>query len=64
MPAEWHRVHRISSMVINYLAEVRTDETIQISSGPSRDHSQYIQGTRQEDGKAIFRTRFDYDVTK
>jgi medium-chain acyl-[acyl-carrier-protein] hydrolase len=61
MPAEWHRVHRIKSMVINYLSEVRTDETMKISSGPARDHSQFIQGNREEDGKTIFRTRFDYD---
>jgi len=64
LPAEWHRAHRISSMVINYLSEVRTDETIMISIGAARDHSQFIQGNREEDGKAIFRTRFDYDVTK
>jgi acyl-ACP thioesterase len=61
MPAEWHLAHRINSMVINYLSEVRRDETIKISSGPARDHSQFIQGSREEDGKAIFRTRFDFD---
>jgi medium-chain acyl-[acyl-carrier-protein] hydrolase len=63
LPAEWHKSHRIKSMVINYLSEVRTDETIKISTGISGDHSQLIQGTR-EDGKAIFRMRFDYEVTK
>jgi len=60
LSSDWHRTHRIRSMVINYLSEVKADETIKISSGPPGDHSLLIQGTRQEDGKAIFRTRMDY----
>jgi medium-chain acyl-[acyl-carrier-protein] hydrolase len=64
LPAEWHKTHRIKSMVINYLSEVRGDETIKISTSPEGDQSQLIQGNREEDGKAIFRTRFDYDITK
>lgn len=61
LPVDWHKIHRINAMVINYLAEVRTDDSITISSGPVRNQSQLIQGNREEDGKAIFRTRFDYD---
>jgi acyl-ACP thioesterase len=61
LPSEWHREHRIRSMVINYLSEVRADETLEISSGPGREQSHIIQGTRKGDGKTIFRTRFDYD---
>lgn len=60
LPVEWHREHRITSMVINYLAEVKEDETIKISTGLPGDHSQFIQGNREEDGKVIFRTRLDY----
>ncbi len=63
LTSEWHREHRIRSMVINYLSEVRANETIKISSGPSGDHSHLIQGARLEDGKTIFRTRFDYEQT-
>jgi medium-chain acyl-[acyl-carrier-protein] hydrolase len=59
LPVEWHKAHRIKSMVINYLSEVRGDEAIRISTGPAGEHSQFIQGNREEDGKAIFRTRFD-----
>ena len=61
IPMEWHRTHRIKSMLINYLAEVRTDDTVKISTGTANEHSQFIQGNR-EDGKAIFRTRLDCDV--
>jgi len=64
LPSEWHRAHRIRSMIINYLSEVRADETIQLASGPDQDQSHFIQGTRQEDGKAIFRTRFDWEEVK
>jgi medium-chain acyl-[acyl-carrier-protein] hydrolase len=60
LSSEWHRERRIRSMVINYLAEVKADETIKIASGPGKDDSHFIQGTR-EDGKAIFRTRFDWE---
>jgi medium-chain acyl-[acyl-carrier-protein] hydrolase len=59
-PAEWHRSHRIRSMLINYLAEVKTDDTVKISSGLTSDNSVQIQGNR-EDGKAIFRTRMVFD---
>ena len=60
LPAEWHRSHRISSMIINYLSEVRPDETIQISKGDLEGHSQFIQGMK-EDGKPIFRMRMDWE---
>jgi hypothetical protein len=49
-------------MVINYLSEVMADETIQIATGPGGDHSQLIQGTRERDGKAMFRTRMDWGI--
>ena len=57
---EWHGTHEIRSMVINYLSEVRADETILIASGPDHEQSHLFQGAR-EDGKAIFRARFDCD---
>jgi medium-chain acyl-[acyl-carrier-protein] hydrolase len=60
LPAEWHRERRIKSMVINYLAEVRGDETIKISCGPDSDQFAFIQGNKEDDGKAIFRTRLDW----
>jgi medium-chain acyl-[acyl-carrier-protein] hydrolase len=63
LPATWHRSHRISSMIINYLSEVRPDETLQISKGVPEGHSQFIQGMR-EDGKAIFRMRMDFENRK
>jgi medium-chain acyl-[acyl-carrier-protein] hydrolase len=61
LSSEWHRTHRIRTMVINYLAEVTADETILIATGPGNDHSVIIQGVREEDGKAIFRTRLDWE---
>jgi acyl-ACP thioesterase len=61
LPAEWHRTHRIKGMVINYISEVRADESIKISTGLHNDRSAFIQGTR-EDGKAIFRTRLDWVI--
>lgn len=61
LSAEWHKTHRIRSMVINYLSEVKADEMILIATGPARDHSQVIQGSRQGDGKTIFRTRMDWE---
>lgn len=57
---EWHRTHQIRSMVINYLSEVKAEETIQITTGPESDHSLLIQGTRESDGKVIFRTRVEW----
>lgn len=62
LPSAWHREHRIRSMVINYLSEVRGDETLQIATGPEGDHSMLIQGTREGDGKMIFRMRFDWGI--
>jgi acyl-ACP thioesterase len=61
LPAEWHKAHRIHSMVINYLSEVMTDAGIKISTGAGPGQSQLIQGTREEDGKAVFRTRFEHE---
>jgi len=61
LPSAWHREHRIRSMIINYLSEVRADEALQISSGPGREQSHDIQGTREGDGKVIFRTRFGFE---
>jgi hypothetical protein len=46
--------------VINYLSELRADETLQIAVGPEENHSLVIQGTRERDGKGIFRTRVDW----
>ena len=62
LSTEWHREHRISSLVINYLSEVRADEMIKIATGPGGGHSLLIQGTRASDGKAIFRTRVDWEI--
>jgi acyl-ACP thioesterase len=62
LPSEWHRAHRIRGMVINYLSEVKADESIQISTGPESDHSILIQGSRESDGKAIFRTRIEWGI--
>ena len=59
MPAEWHRSHRIKTLVINYLSEVDSDEIIQIATGPSGENSVIVQGMK-EDGKIIFRTRLDF----
>lgn len=61
LPAEWHRNHQIKAMVINYLAEVKTDDIVKICTGTAQEHSQFIQGNR-EDGKAIFRTRLDWGI--
>lgn len=61
LPLEWHRNHRIRSMVINYLSELTAEETISISTGPGKGNSVSIQGTK-EDGKAIFRTRIDWEM--
>jgi medium-chain acyl-[acyl-carrier-protein] hydrolase len=62
LSSEWHRTHRIRTMVINYLAEVKADDTMQIATGQGNDHSVIIQGAREEDGKAIFRTRMDWET--
>ena len=59
MPADWHHEHRIRTLVINYLAEVQSEEMIEISTGPAGENAEIVQGTR-EDGKVIFRTRMDY----
>jgi acyl-ACP thioesterase len=59
---EWHRVHRITGMVINYLSELRADETLQIATGPEEDRSLVIQGTREGDAKGIFRMRVDWMI--
>jgi acyl-ACP thioesterase len=59
LSSDWHRSHRISELIINYIAEVRPDETILIARGPAGEHSQSVQGLR-EDGKVIFRTRIDF----
>ena len=61
MPSDWHRSHRINTMVINYLSEVKTDDTMEIATGPGSDHSQVIQGVRESDGKIVFRTRLDFE---
>lgn len=61
LSSEWHRKHKIIGMVINYLSELRADETLQIATGPEGDHSILIQGTRESDGKTIFRTRIDWE---
>lgn len=61
LSSEWHRTHRITGMVINYLSEVMADETIEISVGPCEDQSQHIQGLRKSDNKTIFRSRFDLE---
>jgi medium-chain acyl-[acyl-carrier-protein] hydrolase len=60
MSWEWHRTHRIKTLVINYLSEVQSDEMIQISTGPAGEGSEIVQGMR-EDGKVIFRTRIDFE---
>ncbi len=62
LSSEWHRTHRIRGMVINYLSEVKADETIKIATGPGKDQSVFVQGTRA-DGKGIFRTRMDFIET-
>jgi acyl-ACP thioesterase len=62
LSSEWHHSHRITGMVINYLSELRADETLQIATGPEGDHSLIVQGMRESDGKAIFRTRIDWGV--
>ena len=62
LSSEWHRKHRIRTLVINYLSEVRGDDTMEISSGPGRELSHYIQGTRESDRKVIFRTRVDLRI--
>ena len=59
LTSEWHSTRRIKTLVINYLSEVKSDEIIQISTGPAGEGSQIVQGMR-EDGKAIFRTRIDW----
>lgn len=59
LSADWHRNHRIKTMVINYLSEVTEDEMMKIATGPVEDHSVHVQGMR-EDGKVIFRTRIDF----
>ena len=59
LPAEWHRTHRIKTLVINYLSEVDSDEVIRISHGPAGENSEIVEG-RREDDKVIFRTRLDY----
>jgi len=61
MHAEWHRTHRIKTMVINYLSEVDADEIIQISHGPAGEASEIVQGMREGDEKVIFRTRLDWE---
>lgn len=59
MPSEWHSTHHIKTLVINYLAEVDSDEIIQISHGPAGENSEIVEG-RREDDKVIFRTRLDF----
>jgi medium-chain acyl-[acyl-carrier-protein] hydrolase len=61
MSWEWHRDHRIRTLVINYLSEVQSEEIIHIATGPDAEGSEMVQGTR-EDGKVIFRTRIDCGI--
>jgi acyl-ACP thioesterase len=61
LSSEWHRTHRIKTLVINYLSEVDSDDVIQISTGPAGENSVIVQGTKQ-DGKVIFRTRLDWVI--
>jgi medium-chain acyl-[acyl-carrier-protein] hydrolase len=62
LSSQWHSTHRIRTMVINYLSEVKADEMMRIVTGPGSDQSQVIQGVREDDGKIIFRTRFDFET--
>lgn len=60
LPAAWHRDHRIHSMVINFLSEVKYAENIRVEY-LSGDGSVHFQGIREEDGKAIYRAELRVD---
>jgi len=58
-PAEWHRVHKVDTLTINYLSEVRGTDTIALLSDSSSKDGIRLQGIRESDEKAIFRARLE-----
>jgi medium-chain acyl-[acyl-carrier-protein] hydrolase len=62
LSSDWHQAHWIRTLVINYLSEVKADDTMLIATGPVSDRSQVIQGVKESDGKIVFRTRLDWEI--
>jgi len=62
-PADWHRQHKIHTMTINYLLEVRGTDTITLITDRSAADGHLLQGIRESDGKAIFRAKLE-DVAR
>jgi YbgC/YbaW family acyl-CoA thioester hydrolase len=57
MPATWRQAHRIHSMAINFLSEVKYAENIRVEYLLC-DGSIQFQGIREGDEKAIYRAEF------
>lgn len=57
IPADWHKDYRVRSMVINFLSEVKYGENIRVGYRVD-DGAISFQGTREEDGKAIYRAEY------
>ncbi len=62
VPAKAHETQALRSYQVEFLAEVRAEDTVSIEAGPLGEGVWHFQGRREGDGKVVFTARAEVVV--
>jgi acyl-ACP thioesterase len=57
VPPESHRAHVLKDYEVNFLAETRLGDSVQVQAALAEDRSRRFRGVRESDGKVVFLSR-------